>query len=424
MRRILALLSAIFAVLFATPAHADIASIHADKLPQETAVLAALDDARQLEPYVSTWTNSWKYPIPKKEASERLEKDLGLLTTALQSHPDNMDLALLTGLVAHYAYNLDVPNSHDKAIAAFEAARKLAPADLRGSWFHANLLCQTLETKPGAEEFLAIEAANAWDQLPANFWDDYMACATLTSMPAHVLRAASYLDKLHAPPSETRTFFIDLARKRSDAFDPKKKYEPKDVWYSSGAGADPSFTSTTCGVRLTIHGDWTIEQLGLGNGVCVAYFSTGPYQGTVRSLHPSLMLLARQPKPGETLEDFVKLLTHGDTTEPFSPVHCPSTVCIAAKGVQPKMYKKDGDGKGRTVAFERDAPAFPGVIFESPQGPPKPSDNGEPQFFRPTQTQLRIPGKLYYLVLLDTAASIEDRAVEDFNFFLQNLTVE
>ena len=32
--------------------------------------------------------------------------------------------------------------------------------------------------------------------------------------------------------------------------------------------------------------------------------------------------------------------------------------------------------------------------------------------------------KLYSLVLLDTAATIEDPALEDFDFFLQNLTVE
>jgi hypothetical protein len=32
--------------------------------------------------------------------------------------------------------------------------------------------------------------------------------------------------------------------------------------------------------------------------------------------------------------------------------------------------------------------------------------------------------KLYSLVLLDTAATIEDPALKDFDFFLQNLTVE
>jgi hypothetical protein len=35
-----------------------------------------------------------------------------------------------------------------------------------------------------------------------------------------------------------------------------------------------------------------------------------------------------------------------------------------------------------------------------------------------------MPGKLYYLVMLDTAASIEEPAMKDFDFFLENLTVE
>ena len=35
-----------------------------------------------------------------------------------------------------------------------------------------------------------------------------------------------------------------------------------------------------------------------------------------------------------------------------------------------------------------------------------------------------MPGKLYYLVLLDTASSIEEPALKDFDFFLENLTVE
>jgi hypothetical protein len=46
------------------------------------------------------------------------------------------------------------------------------------------------------------------------------------------------------------------------------------------------------------------------------------------------------------------------------------------------------------------------------------------KYYRPNQIQQRISGKLYYLVLLDTAASIEEPALKDFDFFLKNLTVE
>ena len=88
------------------------------------------------------------------------------------------------------------------------------------------------------------------------------------------------------------------------------------------------------------------------------------------------------------------------------------------------MYGKDGNGNGRIVVFERDQPEFPGLIFETPWEMPKSKGGEEVKYYRPNQIQQRIPGKLYYLVLLDTAASIEEPAMKDLNFFLENLTVE
>ncbi len=223
MRRPFALLSVLLLALTVTPAFGDIAAIHANALPQEPSILAALDDARQLEPYVSLWTNDWKHPIAKDEVAKRLEKDLDFLGAALQKHPDNAELALLTGLVAHYAYNVDVADSHDKAVFAFEAAQKLTPTDMRTTWFHADLLCQTKETEAGARKFLDLESTHPWDQLPSAFWGDYMYCATVTNMPAHVLRAASYLEKLHAPNSQMRTFLTDNAKQTLRCFQSREE---------------------------------------------------------------------------------------------------------------------------------------------------------------------------------------------------------
>jgi hypothetical protein len=417
----------LFAFLFsflAPRALADVAAIHADLLPQETAVLAALDDAKQLEPYSQSWTLPWRFPIAKEEVSTRLGKDLGFLTIALKSHPDNVELLLLTGLVARYAYNLDVEGSYDITLNALGQAQNLAPSDVRAPWFRATLLCHTMKPKAGADEFLAIENSHAWDQLPAAFWDDYMECASVTNMPAHMLRAADHLEKLHAPTSEMRTFLANGARKRFDAFDPKKKYEPKEVWEGANPGESPDFTSTMCGVRLRAHGNWEVNQIGLGKGGCIANFSTGPYKATTRNLYPSVLLLVQQPEGNETLQEYAAKFTKKGTFEPFTPTHCPTDPCIALKGVQPGMYKEDGDGHGRIIVFERNQPDFPGLIFESPWQLPKSDGKEGAKFYAPNQIQQRIPGKLYYLVLLDTAASIEEPAMKDLNFFLENLTVE
>jgi len=424
MRKDFALLSVSLLAFATSHAFADIASIHADALPQETAVLAALDDARQLEPYSRAWTQDWKYPIAKTDVAARLEKDLSFLQLALKDHPDNGELLMLAGLVAHYAYNLDVPDTHDKAISAYDHAQELAPKDARPRWFRANLRCQTKESKSGAEEFLAIEDSYPWEQLPPAFWDDYIACATITNMPAHALRAADHLGQLHATGSDMRNTLVKATRERFSPFDPNRKYEPKEVWEGSNTGEETQFLSRTCGVRVSAHGNWTINQLALKNGSCVAYFSTGPYKAVVQNLRPGILLLVQQPNGDETLQEFLKKFLKDGRFEPFTPSRCPTATCLSMKGLQPGMYKVDGDGHGRIVVFERDQPQFPGLIFESPLGPPQSGGGEGMKYYHPGQVQQRIPGKLFYLVLLDTAASIENHAMEDFDFFLQSLTVE
>ncbi|MGB9406602.1 MAG: hypothetical protein WCA89_03645, partial [Terracidiphilus sp.] len=240
----------------------------------------------------------------------------------------------------------------------------------------------------------------------------------------HILRAADHLEKLNAADSGMRTFLANGARKRFDPFDPKKEYQPKEVWQGENAGEDTKFTSTTCGVQFRAHGNWEVNQIGPGKGGCIANFSTGPYKATVHDLRPSVLLLIQQPKENETLQEFSKKFLKDGAFESLTPSRCPSDPCIAMKGVQSEMYKEDGDGHGRIVVFERDQPEFPGLIFEAPLSLPQSGVKEGTQAYHPGQVLQRIPGKLYYLVLLDTAASIEEPAMKDLDFFLENLTVE
>jgi hypothetical protein len=426
MRKNAVVLCALLAAFSVPLLHADLAAIHANALPQETAVLAALDDARQFEPYSRSYVADpqWNFPLTKNEVSTRLGKDLGFLTLAARNHPDNVELLLLTALVAHYAYNVDVEGSFETATSMLEQAQKLVPADVRPPWFRAMLQCQTLHPDVGAEAFLAIEAGHVWDQLPAAFWDDFMECAAITNMPAHALRAASYLEKLHGPQSQMTALLVGAEKKRFEPYDPAKQYAPKEVWAGQNAGEDTVFTSTMCGVRLHAHGNWEANQLAISNGNCVAYFSAGPYKAVTTNLRPSVLVMVRQPKEGESLLDFAKEFLTDGIFLPDSALRCPAQDCIAMKGIQRGMYKADGDGHGRVVIFEREQPDFPGLIFESPQGPSQPKAGAGPVFYRPNQIQQRMPGKLFYLVLLDAATSIEEPALKDFDFFLQNLTVE
>jgi hypothetical protein len=411
-------------VFLAPLAFAGVSVIHLSALPQENSVLAAFDDAQRFEPYVGSWTLDWRYPVPREEVASRLGADMSFLDLALKSHPDNEDLFLLTALVAHYAYNVDVNGSLDAAMKALAHARTISPNDVRPLWFQASLVCQTGQPSPGFQQFLSIEDSHSWDQLPIAFWDDYLECAMINGMPAHALRAAAHLDALHATPSPVRAYLVQTARNLFAPFDPAKAYPPRDAWAGGKLGSDVTFTSNTCGLRIRAHSDWIVNDLALNKGACVAYFATGPYKAAAGRMEPSILVVAQRPPKDETLQQFAQSFATKGKFRPFTPPRCPVSSCVGLLGVRPGLYGKEGDGQEQIVVFERDEPRFPGLIFEAPaDSSPAAASEGAVEL-RPDEIPERIPGKLYYLVALDTSSSIEEDADKDFGFILANLTVE
>jgi hypothetical protein len=413
-------------LLSAIPLHADIAAIHRSALPQETAVLAALDDVEKIEPFSLYWVaqSLWEFDVPRQQVADRLSTDLDFLVQAVHAHPDNAELALLAGLVANYAHNLEVKGAYDSAKEMLDVAARLAPGDLRPKWFQSTLHCQSTEIEEGAKGLLALEAAGAPDRLPIGFWGDYMECALLSGMPAHVLRAAGYLQKANGQQSYRVRTYIEIARKRIERFDPNRNYDPSAVWLSGPEGSDEVLIGDSFGVQMTIRRNWEKSGFQLTGDKGTSLFSSGPYPAKKGTLRPSILLLVKQAKPGQTLHEFAASFGRDGTFVPYTPARCPAERCIAEKGVQPGMYKVNGDGHGRLVFFERAQPEFPGLLFEHPSSLPHQEGKEGPETFRFAQTQQRMPGKLFYLVLLDTAASIEEPAMKDFEFFLANLVVE
>jgi hypothetical protein len=158
-------------------------------------------------------------------------------------------------------------------------------------------------------------------------------------------------------------------------------------------------------------------------GQCLAQFETGPYSANGREVVPNILLLVRPAKPGETLDEFLKsFLRYPDSTA-IPANSCPATPCLAAEAVVKGRYKESGDGYATFTVFERNEPQFPGIMFENPAGAKVPSD-GVVHNFVADQHIKRLKGKLYYLVLLDSADSVLDRAKMDYESYLKSMQVE
>jgi hypothetical protein len=408
-------------ILSATHALAGLKDIHSDKLPNGTTVLDAYKQLVEMESMVRNWQAEWRYERPKDGVLSRVNTSVRELQEAAKSASENEELLLLLGLAAHYSYNLDVQENYKVALDSLERAQKLAPQDYRPTWFLGIHLCQASQLKPGMDKFLSVERALPWEQLPAGFWDDYLECSVVTDMPAHALRAGAHATKLDPQPSHDRDFLLETAGKRFLAPDLAATYSAKQVWSGENSGAETVLTSSMFGLRLSSPGKWALNLPEVQKAFGMAQFQTGPHGGKSGKVFPNILVLVRPPKAGETLQDFFKAVAQAgaSTTAPA----CPAQECLALTAVKPGAYKQEGDGHVFITVFKRDAPEFPGLLFEEPMALPDTKD-GKVHYFHPNERLRRLEGPLYYLVMLDTASSVLQEAQREYGTFLKNMQVE
>ena len=428
-------------LMLATPGGATLKDIRTERLPQQEPVQNALAEAAAVEEFAQGWSDKWRYQTPKEVVVAQLKDSLAKLQAAIASSPDNPELWLLTGLVAHYAYNVDVEEAYDVAVKCLQNAKRLAPDDFRAEWFLGVHECQGAVVNEGMNRFLAVESAWPWNHLPPGFWDDYMLCATYASMPAHVLRAADHVSKLNAPPSEFRTFLVQGAQKRFKTPDPGATYSDKDAWEARNKNSRLVFTSYICGVSFSPLPEWKLRRLEVQKGTCLVQLQTGPHSSKAGSVIPNLLVLARQAKAGETLEDYMKLFGAYPSAKPVAASRCPSEQCLASEVTRPKAYGAAGNGYGLIMVFRREAPEYPGLLFEEPAGPevakdgkltsfreepagPEGAKDSKVTYFRPNERLRRMDGTLYYMVMLDSADSVLDEAKQDYDRLLEYLQPE
>ena len=412
-------------MLATTPAWADLKAIQKDKLPQDESVLNALAEVSSIEQMVDHWSGKWPYQQPRKQVAAELKSSMAAIEEEAKLSPENEELLLLLGLVAHYSSNLDAKGSYEIAVDSLTKAQKLAPQDLRAAWFLGLHQCQSgTQNQQGMQEFLEVESSPGSQQLPAAFWDDYLQCSMVNNMPAHGLRAGERANKLDPQPSQVRSVLLEAIGERFQRPDPAATYPAKEVWFAQNARRETVFTSFLFGLRFSSPAEWRLNLPDVKEGFGMAQFEAGPYPGKGDEVTPNILVIARPPKPGETLQDLLTAVTkkYGGSAIPARV--CPAHECLAWEATTPGMYKQDGDGHMIVTVFQRDAPEYPDLLFEEPAYPFEHSNDGKVHFFRPGDHLTRFAGTLYYLVMVDTADSVLQNARQDYDTFLKNMVVE
>jgi len=412
------------AFLLSTDISAQLRHINPLKLPQDKPVQAAYSTVRSIEYMAHSWSPTWSYDTPKSQVASQLKASLTDLRSAVTASPQNEELALFTGTVAHLAYNLDVDDTYEIAVQSFNKATELDPSDYRAQWFLASHRCQSNEIKTGMEQMLAIEASKTWREFPVEFWDDYINCSTIALMPAHTLRAVDHAVRLGEDPSSYRSA-VDIAHGRYKPTDANSTYSARDAWQATHLEQHVLFTSQLCGLRFSARSDWHLDIRDVAKGTCVLTVETGPYPSKSGQGTPTVLILTRAAKPEEQLDDFVRsFLTKFPSARSFAAPSCPSDKCIAFEIVTDTLYQPEGGAHLLVVGFAEPSPEFPGLLFEQPEGPPKSESSEKVAYYHPNEKLHRVPGTLYTVVELDSNVSIFEKAAEDFRYVLKSIQLD
>ena len=309
--------------------HAQLSQIDPAKLPQNERVQDAFSKALSVESMARNWNADWHFDTPKQQVASILISSLQDLQSAEAGSPKNSELFLLSGLVAHFAYNVDVEDAYKTAVESLQRAHGIAPNDYRSEWFLGMHHCQADEIEKGMEQMLSVESQVPWQQLPEDFWDDYTTCATLALMPAHNLRAADHAVALGASLTKYDSV-VDMANKRYRLTDTETSYAAHDVWQGTKQTGEVQFRSQLCGLGFSAHRDWHVDVRDVAKGTCIVSMETGPYASREGHSTPTLLLLTQCAKPQETLDDFVSSFVNKyPSARQIQTTSCPTEKCVA-----------------------------------------------------------------------------------------------
>jgi hypothetical protein len=424
------LLQSVAAVLlFATPALSQIRQINPAKLPPDSAVHHVYTDLLPIDPFAHTSETTWRFPVPKDQVIARFREALRTLEAARKQAPANKELQLLTGLVAHLAYNLGIEETNGLAI---ELLQPQMNEDFRASWFLGMQQCQSGDSVNGMRRLLHIESSTA--TLPSAFWQDYAICAGITNMPVHAVRAYDNARKISdGTPIDEQ--LEQIARDKIKPSSLTASYRARQAWYPERTDRGSQVSSSLCGVSFITRPTDHLNIRDAGFGTCFITIDTEQYPSRYGPSSASLLVGIQVAKPGESLEAFAKrtfeafandkLKYPSQANRTSTGIQCPVATCLTFEVVTPKLYKPAGGAHLLAVFFQSEQPPYPGLRFETPQPPPKASNSsGQPAYFRPEETLQRFNGILYTFVTLDANLDIYPRCRADFDDLLKSMVID
>ncbi|HEY8969117.1 MAG TPA: hypothetical protein VIM64_08485 [Puia sp.] len=370
--------------------------------------------------YYDHWSPDWIYPVKKDSLIQELTRCYELFAQ-VQAKADNVETDLLVGEIAHFLYNLSVEDYYARAESYYQKAIQLDKKDYRGYWFLANHY-----TYADVQDKSVIFFQRAQKLLPsgapADFWAEYAYAMLLANMISHCRMALDTANKISGGSEYTKQL-EKLLQLRWKSIDVDSAYQREDLWTGAYTGRQLNLFSRALGLKLRVDSSWGL-QFTEYNKHQTAMILKPPMATSKKGkkIGFTIALLMKIAAPDETLDAFMSQFTFEDgkrITDPL-PTTWKNTLSYSIRSE--KTYPEWGGGHFHVIGIERSEPAYPGLLLEDPEKTPA-GQPGKVNFYMPVAQRTRFPGKIFYVLLLDTCEDIHESSYSVFYKLIQEQLV-
>ncbi|NLW48317.1 MAG: hypothetical protein GXY86_13410 [Firmicutes bacterium] len=416
----------LLSLFFSVIANAKVDQINPKKGMPRKELTKIRKEIERLEPMVVNWTPTWSYNVPKEDIEKKLIAYYQELDNYSSQYPDNLELALFKGLVAHYAYNLDLKEYYQLAIKSFQQAAAIDSTDYRVDWYWGVHLVKSNNIKAGMEKLQSVKNIEPNPKkLPFSYWEDFAYCSLIARMPSHVLLGVERAKQTKTKRS--KDMLNTLAQHAANQLkEPPQDSQlgPDQVWTVYQDSDHINYRNRIFGFTLQVPASWLAEPTGCQNNSAAIFIIPPTKKGLTGEVSSTMLLLARWMKAGEDINDFLSEVL--DPRYSFKEVQSDLNWegVKAYQGTAEDVYSDEAGARNCLIAFSRKEPEQPGLLLEFPVELNQSDSEAVVSYYRSEDEYTRFSGEIYYLLILDTTDSVYEEAKEEFDLVIKNLIVE
>lgn len=409
-------------LFYSSQVFSNINSIDLEKIRYLEIIQKDLDFVIENQEIFNHWSKDWTYEVSKEESLARLVKIYDVSANRAQ----NVEEWLLTGMLAHFRYNLNDEDQFLVAESAFQKAIDLDTSNYKSYWFLGNHYAHSAKPTDAMINLFLAEKLNS-NIKEVGFWHDYTFASYTASMFSHAKKGLDTSIFLGTPSPYDETIRNVLAEKLKIP-DLEKEYKVTDLWDYQPRGTKRNFISRALGIRFSIDSTWSYNIYKFSKQTAAIMIQpTAEKNSKETAIDYTIMLMIRVANENEPLEDLVNKMvakyTNKKTTNRFDDLN-PS---FAYEVFDKDMYPNIGGAHINFIALEKSKPNYPGLLLENAKELPNSTGDDSDSslsIYSVTSNFNRFEEKIQYLIILDTCEDIYDKSLKAMVDFLKTLVIE